>query len=138
MHTPQNPLSDDLTQAAKALNHWRNLRPNRQAPLPHALRRQILALADRYPIARLVKALRINHSMFKRWQQQEAETLSSDFIELATPSETPIHATPLSFKVRHPAHTWLHIEGTFTASQLQTVMAALMHHNTAPVMETTR
>lgn len=138
MHTPQNPLPDDLTQAVKELNRWRNLRPNRQAPLPHALRRQILALADHYPIARLVKALKINHSMFKRWQQQEAETRSSDFIELAAPSGTPPHATTLSFKVRHPAHTWLHIEGTFTVLQLQTVMAALMHYDTARAMEATR
>jgi len=72
-----------LETASTAFNHWRMNRSSTRGRIPLALQKQAIDLLQSYSKSQVIKALKINHAMLKRWQQ-EATTATCDFISLTT------------------------------------------------------
>ncbi len=118
-----------LESVSSALTHWRAQRLSSSAPVPLILQQQGIQLLQFHSKADVIKALNINHSMLKRWQQQEgqASTSASEFIHLVGESpETSPHDW-LQVTLRNGQGSEMKITG-MTLSELSTLAT---HFSTA-------
>jgi hypothetical protein len=87
-----------LAQLAQELDHWRQIRPNRAAPIPPPLWERAIALTALLPRGQVAKRLRLSGGeLKKRCAAQHApcsaptSPAALDFVELpATPAWPPV------------------------------------------------
>jgi len=72
-----------LESLSSAFAHWRTQRLSLSSPVPLVLQQHAIELLQIHSKAEVIKALNINHSMLKRWQQQETpvDTSACEFID---------------------------------------------------------
>ncbi len=123
-----NPLS--LETVSTAFNDWRRHRTSSRGRIPLVLQKQAIELLAYYSKSQVLKALHVNHSMLKRWQQQEMAATECAFIRL-TPESPAASAQPsLQVTLRNINGGELTITG-MTLAQITT----LATHFTAPAGE---
>ena len=69
MSTQPISPSASLTSLAEQFTQWRTTRSSRRSPVPTVLRQQALDLLSVYAKSQVIKALGINSTMLKNWQQ---------------------------------------------------------------------
>ena len=106
-----------LDSVASAFEHWRNTRRSRREAVPAALRLQAVELLSRYTQIRILKALKINHSMLKRWSQRDAAPKAMGFVPLPLPSTVPVSSS-LQITLRNRQGGCMEITGAVSAAQL--------------------
>ncbi len=113
-----------LESLSSAFAHWRTQRLSSSSPVPLVLQQHAIDLLHIHSKAEVIKALNINHSMLKRWQQPAlpVDTARCEFIDLLgeTP-KTPPHDT-LQVTLRNGQGSEMKITG-ITLSQLSTLAA---------------
>ena len=110
---PGSPL-DTL---AEKFSQWRASRASRRTAVPTSLRQQAIELLKDYRKSHVIKALGINNTMLKNWQEQKAESSASGtFVSLnvATPAEEPA----LALTLINAQGATLQIKGNFSLPQL--------------------
>ena len=74
---------DQLTNVVNAFEQWRNSKISRSARTPMELRQQAVALLSHYSKGKIICALKISGSNFKRWTQSlTSEDDSPSFVAL--------------------------------------------------------
>lgn len=86
-----------LNSVATAFAHWRKARRSRREPVPVNLQRQAIELLAHYKQTHVLNALKINHTLLKRWQQNSVAP-QVDFVSLPpqvcqTPAERALEVT---------------------------------------------
>lgn len=127
-----------LTDVQEAFSVWRRERPTRQTPA--ALRAQAVALLQRYPVTKVMKALGLDHRRLSRWRRElsgPAESMfEARFVELpavGSPSAAaeravePAAATPmrLTLSRQHADGARVSVSGTLEAAQWRWALALL-------------
>ena len=106
-----------LEAVSLAFANWRSDRGTPGARIPQGLRIQAIGLLQSYSKSQVIKALRINHVMLKRWQQRHTDMDKCEFVSL--PAEPVLESSTSSLQVtlRNAQGGELNITG-MTISQL--------------------
>ena len=107
-----------LDSVASAFERWRNTRRSRREAVPVALRLQAVELLSRYTQIRILKALKINHAMLKRWSQRDAAPKAMGFVPLPLPPSTVPVSSSLQITLRNRQGGCMEITGAVSAAQL--------------------
>jgi hypothetical protein len=109
-----------LETVAAVFSNWRNHRESPGTRIPQSLQIQAIELLESYSKSQVIKALKINHVMLKRWQQRHTDKSSSDFVRLPTEPLPGSFPSSLQVTVRNAHGGELHIAG-MSMSQLTTL-----------------
>jgi len=82
-----------LESVTAAFDEWRKHRSSPRGRIPVALQTHAVELLQSHPVSRVLKALKINHAMLKRWQQPHRVTNECEFVRL-TPTVQPTLPQP--------------------------------------------
>lgn len=86
-------MNKQLEAVSREFETWRNQRKKR-THTPEALIAKAVALRESCSEAHIVKALKINSTVFKQWVQRNASELAETFVELPTqPVKSEGHAS---------------------------------------------
>ena len=107
-----------LESVASAFAHWRHTRRSRREAVPVALQRQAVELLSHYKQTRVLKALKINHAMLKRWSQRDEAPETTGFVPLPPPSSEARVNASLQITLRNRQGACMQICGAVSAAQL--------------------
>jgi hypothetical protein len=103
-----------LEEVKQQFEHWRETRP-KQSAIPSELWAGAVGLAKEYPIGKIAKALRLDHSHLKsRVQTEQAQAASQEepsFIELEISSSLPLTEYHLETEDRHGSKLKMQLKG---------------------------
>jgi len=109
-----------LESVSAAFNHWREHRASTKDPIPLALQKQAIELLRSHSQSRVINALKIDHTMLKRWQQQVAAATEGEFISLTAAAQPALTQPSLQVVLRNTVGGELIITG-ITLSQITTL-----------------
>ncbi len=118
---PKSPLDTLIEQFAQ----WRNTRSSRRESTPKHLQQSAVTLLRDYRKSHVIKALGINSTILKNWQNPKPEDPAvSVFIpvNLASLSEG---AARLEFTLAYSQGSEITVKGLFSAAQLSAVCQGL-------------
>ena len=111
-----------LESVASAFDHWRNTRTSRKQAVPTRLREQAIELLSQHKKSHVISALKINHSMLKRWQQKDDAVASgATFVALVNETPDPEASSCLQITLRNHLGGEMSITGDVTAAQLHSL-----------------
>ena len=96
-----------LEAAALAFEHWRDTRTSIREAVPPALREQVFELLKQHRTSKVISALKINHSMIKRWREKSVD--NPHFVEL--PIDTVHDGNAAQVAIHHPQGRQMSLTG---------------------------
>ncbi len=131
MTTPK----DQLAATAKQLQQWRATKPYRNSAIPEALRQQIIALFEHFPVYELQPALNMSGSLLYRWAKQSTAPVIStktvepatDFVELPTAQIADVGHVCFEFDMAN--HSRMRLSGDISTAQLDVLTRNIFMHS---------
>ena len=102
-----------LAQLAQEFDHWRQIRPNRAAPIPPPLWEQAIALTALVPRGQVAKRLRLSGGELKKrcaaQHTPRSAAAALDFVELPATPAWPLPTPPVEVELQRADGTRLRI-----------------------------
>ena len=117
----------ELNALVADFHAWRAQRPSRRTPIPDALRSKAVALLDSCRRTHIIKALGINNTMLKSWQNPDVAASSpTAFVPMSLLADSePDNASPMAVTLINPLGQQVTLAGDFSAAQLALMVRAL-------------
>lgn len=106
-----------LESVTSAFDTWRQTRGDLKARVPDSLRQLAIKLLPQHRPGRVIRALKINHSMLKQWQHENTPSTTAF---LALPIQPPERAAACALQItlRNRLGAEMHISGALSLDQL--------------------
>ena len=104
------PMTLDEVQCL--FDNWRSTK-KKKARIPVELWHAAASLADRYPVHRIARTLRLNHSTVRDLVAQNvpAPTVQASFLELPAPQPSQVFSSLIEMENRHGETIRMHLAG---------------------------